>query len=1082
MKKKKRTHPQKRTTKKNLKASSRFPPMNDTKPGDLTGRVYPPLLERQKIIQLISSKPEENRSSSEIWTLGVFALYEGILDDDEFQINEGVGLLTKASQHSEPIAAAPHDLGWILLVRGLDSLALPYLEQASKLDPNDRDICTLLAWAYIGLGQKDNAASCLKKSITLEGSIQADHELLKSLESGDDLKVLRSNLVLNNTNILTIAKDDTRSIETLKIMRFTLKQVLKSNPSNIVAKYGLALSHYKLNEYSLSEPILKDIIDSSPNHADALTTLALINKKTDRLNEAIALYRKAVLADKFHVLANVNLAAYVQDEQEFAEAREYLENALKGDKEDESYPLALDLYANNIAQLDEDYEREKKYHLKAINADPKNPLFKLNYITSLICLGDIYNLKQAWSKYQQDISFISSKTFNDRTYEKNSKSGYELIKGFVKVIKNCGNDPIEWITTADLIRRAFGFKAAKNYLNKSWELRNKILKDDRKKFYSSIAVFAANTAVHELALEINQEAEKLNLGHEFTSNVAVELSNLGRHNEAIKKALSMSMDLGRSYTVLGNIYNNAGRKKKALENYLQALEKDSKFLLPFENGILAAISQGDTESLLTFFKKLETDWKNNPKATALKGLILFHRGLPNEAARELEKILIEDEKFVFPELDQVNPNHPSQEGHEENEEDLSIFKTQNDDNATYQYHYLLGRSYLLSKNYTPLLGLLQWARDENKCQDGNWTVMGAEFLRQQNNIDEALKTVLDMTPQPPPLITASFCNLTQGNHEEAFKFAKEALSDKFKNNSFYHPMGDPNSLAHGIIAEVLFAKEEYANSLKEAQVALDLDPCNFLAYRIMINTLIKLDRPNDGNLVAIKGLSCCPGEPALTEYLIARSLKAEKFEDAEELLDHQREYLKSRGESAHAAYLGEKIAKQRNSDKSPEQIIISEIKNGESVKCEFKSTLRYNIKAKNNDKAMTHACLKSMAGFLNTEGGTLYIGVSDDGEVLGLKHDNYKNSDQFMNILFNFIDQALGKQAATLIKAQIFEINGKQVCQILCKASPRPVFMKWGNSEEAFVRAGPSTRSMPMSEFVAYIKSHFEKEQIRNLE
>ena len=85
---------------------------------------------------------------------------------------------------------------------------------------------------------------------------------------------------------------------------------------------------------------------------------------------------------------------------------------------------------------------------------------------------------------------------------------------------------------------------------------------------------AANTENRELALEINLEGEILKLGDEFTSNAAVELSGLGRHDEAIRKVSSMSMELERSYTVLGNILNNAGKKHEALENYLLAIEKD----------------------------------------------------------------------------------------------------------------------------------------------------------------------------------------------------------------------------------------------------------------------------------------------------------------------------------------------------------------------------------------------------------------------------------------------------------------------------------------------------------------------------
>ena len=36
---------------------------------------------------------------------------------------------------------------------------------------------------------------------------------------------------------------------------------------------------------------------------------------------------------------------------------------------------------------------------------------------------------------------------------------------------------------------------------------------------------------------------------------------------------------------------------------------------------------------------------------------------------------------------------------------------------------------------------------------------------------------------------------------------------------------------------------------------------------------------------------------------------------------------------------------------------------------------------------MTHAALKTIAAFLNTEGGDLLIGVDDNREVLGIEND-----------------------------------------------------------------------------------------------
>ncbi len=60
---------------------------------------------------------------------------------------------------------------------------------------------------------------------------------------------------------------------------------------------------------------------------------------------------------------------------------------------------------------------------------------------------------------------------------------------------------------------------------------------------------------------------------------------------------------------------------------------------------------------------------------------------------------------------------------------------------------------------------------------------------------------------------------------------------------------------------------------------------------------------------------------------------------------------------------------------------------GESQTVEFKSTARWNIYAGRADKKMEHVITKTVCGFLNAEGGTLLIGVGDDGAVVGLADD-----------------------------------------------------------------------------------------------
>ena len=60
---------------------------------------------------------------------------------------------------------------------------------------------------------------------------------------------------------------------------------------------------------------------------------------------------------------------------------------------------------------------------------------------------------------------------------------------------------------------------------------------------------------------------------------------------------------------------------------------------------------------------------------------------------------------------------------------------------------------------------------------------------------------------------------------------------------------------------------------------------------------------------------------------------------------------------------------------------------GESQTLEFKSSARWNVRAASPDKKLEHAITKTVCAFLNAEGGTLLIGVDDNGQVLGLEDD-----------------------------------------------------------------------------------------------
>jgi len=82
---------------------------------------------------------------------------------------------------------------------------------------------------------------------------------------------------------------------------------------------------------------------------------------------------------------------------------------------------------------------------------------------------------------------------------------------------------------------------------------------------------------------------------------------------------------------------------------------------------------------------------------------------------------------------------------------------------------------------------------------------------------------------------------------------------------------------------------------------------------------------------------------------------------------------------------------------------------GESSEVEFKSTLRTNLHTGQRDEKVQLAVLKTIAGFLNAQGGTLMVGVGDDGKVLGLSADAFENEDKMGLHLVNLIRDRIGE-------------------------------------------------------------------------
>jgi ATP-dependent Lon protease len=162
--------------------------------------------------------------------------------------------------------------------------------------------------------------------------------------------------------------------------------------------------------------------------------------------------------------------------------------------------------------------------------------------------------------------------------------------------------------------------------------------------------------------------------------------------------------------------------------------------------------------------------------------------------------------------------------------------------------------------------------------------------------------------------------------------------------------------------------------------------------------------------------------------------------------------------------------------KAPDAALSEEeklIQTGENAKVEFKSTLRWNILAKKIDKEIEHGALKTIVAYLNTEGGTLLVGVKDDGSILGLDLDQFPSDDNYLLHFANLINDKIGKEFIDQIQYGLKIIGDKKILRVDCKTSSTPVFLKNFGQEEFYVRNGPSSVQLSTSEVLEYSKKHF---------
>ncbi len=137
----------------------------------------------------------------------------------------------------------------------------------------------------------------------------------------------------------------------------------------------------------------------------------------------------------------------------------------------------------------------------------------------------------------------------------------------------------------------------------------------------------------------------------------------------------------------------------------------------------------------------------------------------------------------------------------------------------------------------------------------------------------------------------------------------------------------------------------------------------------------------------------------------------------------------------------------------PEELLLFDlIQKGEDNTVEFKVAACWNAWQGRKDETMKSNIVEETAAFLNSrDGGTVLIGVEDDGTVVGLEHDyrvanpNKSNRDGYQLFLADALKSSLLGNWSLFYTISFGTVKGKEICKIDVAPAPEPVYLKNGD-------------------------------------
>ena len=150
------------------------------------------------------------------------------------------------------------------------------------------------------------------------------------------------------------------------------------------------------------------------------------------------------------------------------------------------------------------------------------------------------------------------------------------------------------------------------------------------------------------------------------------------------------------------------------------------------------------------------------------------------------------------------------------------------------------------------------------------------------------------------------------------------------------------------------------------------------------------------------------------------------------------------------------------------------VRSGENKTTEFKETLSWDVRKEEKAKYIEQSALKTIAGFLNSDGGTLLIGVNDKGEIPGVEFEINKlhkgDTDKFLLHFKNLVKDKLGEKFYLKIDWALEQVDGRKVLVVKTGQGAEPAFI----DDVFYVRTNPATDQLQGERLYKYLAERFK--------